>query len=588
MDSADDILLGHTKNGAPVRIDPKTRRTHVHIIGSSGEGKSKFMEHLIRQDIIAGNGLCLIDPHGYLYNDLARWCESKGMLDRSRPKKIILFDPGADGWTFGFNPLQTGGTEISFHVDAMVKAVAKVWGGEDSDKTPLLKRMLRILFHALSEKNLSLYEAQHLLNPQNAIVRKYLTADIQDSAIRQQWDYLNELKPRQFYEEAGSTINRMMEFLASPLIRASVGQIENTIDFRKIMDEGWVLLVNLASKDKISDDNARLLGTLIVNDLLMKAKGRPEKVGKEHPFYLYVDECARYVNEDFARILDECRKFGLHAVFAHQHLAQLQKAGEDVYKAIMTDAKTKVVFGGLSAEDARILAEQIFLGELDLEETKESLKKPVVTGYIRTWLKSYSRSEGSAEGTSTGSAHGGGYGFGHSDGQVMTPDGLLGGEPLSTSLGQSHMSSRSWADSHASSSAYSTSSSEGEHEALMPILEERADQTFSLEEQIYKSMALMVNQPTQHAIIKLPKKKTAFVKTPTIEPGHARDSRLEEFKERCFQLSNFAHPRARIEAEIKARQKKLFTLAKPSPGEEPTTPEEWEEPPPPETDDFWE
>lgn len=552
---SDHILLGEEANGKPVRIDPKTRFTHMHIIGSSGEGKSKFIEHLVRQDIINNNGLCLIDPHGYLYHDIVRWAETKGMLDRTRPKKIILFDPGAENWTFGFNPLATGGSEISFHVDAMVKAVAKVWGGEDSDRTPLLKRVLRVVFHTLVEKNLSLYEAQHLLNAADGSLREFLTHDIKDGIIRQQWAYFNQLKPKQLYDEFGSTINRLMEFLASPLIRAVVGQIENTIDFRKIMDEGYVLLVNLASKDKISDDNARLLGTLIVNDLLMKAKGRPEG---SRPFYLYIDECARYVNEDTARILDECRKFGLHLILAHQHLAQLKKAGEDVYSAVMTDAKTKVIFGGLSTEDARVLAEQVFLGELDLEEAKESLNKPVVVGYIRTWLKSHSKSQGRSESESNGSSQGEGQNSGQSTGTTMDPNNL---NPSSQSEGKSSNSSSSSGSFSGSSTGWNESTSDGEHESLEPEMEERPGGVYNLEEQIYKSMALMVNQATQHAIIKLPKKHTKFVKTPTVEPGYARPSRVAEFKERCFELADFAQPRGQAVAIIKARQRSLINAA---------------------------
>ena len=239
------------------------------------------MEHLIREDIKQNNGLCLIDPHGYLYNDIVRWCETKRMLDpeRPKPKKIILFDPSADGWTFGFNPLKLSTPDIAFHVDAMVKAVAKVWGGEDSDKTPLLKRCLRVLFYALAEKNLTLFEAQHLIDPYDGVIREHLTGDLKDSTMLKQWNQFNSMGASRFDDHFGSTINRMMEFLASPLIRTVVGQTERIINFRKIMDDGYILLVNLASADKVSEDNARLLGTLIVNDLFMKRRADLKTAG---------------------------------------------------------------------------------------------------------------------------------------------------------------------------------------------------------------------------------------------------------------------------------------------------------------------
>lgn len=523
-------------------MDQKTRSTHMHIIGASGEGKSKFMEHLIRQDIINNRGLCLIDPHGYLYNDIVRWCATRNMLDRASPKKIVLFDPSEDRWTFGFNPLQGDSSNISFHVDTMVKAVAKVWGGEDTDKTPRLKRCLRILFHALAEKNLSLLEAGYIVSPANQTLRKYLTGDIQDDVIRQQWDYFNTLKEKPFYDEFSSTINRMMEFLAAPSIRAIIGQIEQTINFRKIMDEGWILLVNMASANKISDDNARLLGTLIVNDLFMKAKGRPKG---SRPFYLYIDECGLFINEDIGRILDEGRKFGLHLILAHQHLSQLKRAGEDIYRSVMMDARTKVVFGGSDPEEAEILARQIFLGELSLEEPKEILDKPTVVGYIKAWLNNYSSSISHSVGEGQSVAYG--RSASQTEGEATNEEGHIVAT-VGTSKGSS--------DSETKVSSFSNTRGEswGKSEALIPELEDRPTQVYSLEEQIYKAMVLMVNQPTQHAIIKLPQNHTQIVKTTTIKEGYANKERVRKFKEECYKLTDFAKPKLIIEEELKNRR----------------------------------
>ena len=496
---------------------------------------------MIRNDIANDNGLCLIDPHGYLYNDILSWCESKKMLDRQRNKKIILFNPSEEKWTFGFNPLQVSSSDISYHVDAMVKAVATAWGGENTDRTPLLKRCLRVLFHCLAEKKLSLLEANYLINPTDELVRTYLTSDIQDPTIRQQWEYFNKLKPKQFYDEFGSTINRMMEFLSSPIIREIIGQTERTINFRKIMDEGFVLLVNLASADRISDDNARLLGSLFVNDLFMKAKGRPEG---SRPFYLYIDECALYINDDIRRILDEGRKFGLHLVLAHQHLAQLKKAGEEVYSAVMNTAKTKVVFGGLAAEDAEVLAKQLYLGELDFEEAKESLNKPTVIGYIKGFLENYS--SGSVSSRGEGSATVTGQTCGHTD----TFGNELAQIPGSTAKSESESQS----GSRSYSFAETENQSAGGSEALIPQLEDRPSQVYSLEEQIYRGMAIMVNQPTRHAVVKLPKKRTEKLLVAKVEKAEGiGDERIKSFKEKCFRLSGYANPKLEIENRLHER-----------------------------------
>jgi hypothetical protein len=588
-------------------IEAKQRSTHMHIIGSTGTGKSKFIEHLIREDIIQTNGLCLIDPHGYMFNDLVRWCETHRMFGR---KKIILFDPSQDGWSFAFNPFKIDTAEISYHVDKMVQAVAQVWGGEDTDKTPLLKRNLRMVFQILAENRLSLLESTFLLDSTDANVRKYLTKNITDPVIKKLWDFANTLKPRPFMDEFGSAVNRMMEFLSSPIIKNTLGMTEKTIDLKKVMDEGAILLVNLAAKDKISDDNAQLLGTLIVNDLFMKCRGRPEG---SRPFYLYIDECARYINDDIARILDEGRKFGLHLILAHQHLAQLEEVSPKVYRSVMTDAKAKVVFGGLTAEDARVLAENIFAGEIELQEPKEVLNKPVAIDHTRKIVRSYgegesvtrgksfslgrsrqsSFTEGESEGKSIGSSEGRSQGSGLGSQEAISYEPGGGMFVHSQSIGQSFNSTdgRSRGESRLSSQARSKSwgMSEGETksetesyqtstssnwsvgETFIPVLQERPSSTYSLEEQISRAMWVMMNQPTQYAIIKIAGQKSQMVKTPDVISGFANQERVTRFKIATYQKTDFAHPKEVSEKIIKERMDRIAQEAEDSPDETPPT-----------------
>lgn len=537
------ILLGRNKqSGKGVYITPKDRSTHMHVIGSTGVGKTKFLEHLIREDIKNNHGLCLIDPHGGLYEDIIRWSTHKGFIGR---KKIVLFDPAEAGWTFGFNPLKASPDNLSYHVDSMVQACAKVWGGEDTSKTPLLKRCLRVVFHILAEKQLSLLEARHIINPTSSEFRDQITRDIKDEVIRQQWAYFNTLKEKQFNDEFGSSINRIMEFLSSPIIRNIVGQTEKTINFQKIMDEGHILLVNLAPRGKISQDNTHLLGTLIVNDLLLNALGRPLK---SKPFYLYIDECSLFINKDIGRILDECRKFGLHLILAHQHLSQLKKAGEDIYSAVMADAKTKVVFGGLATEDAEVLTKKICIGEFDLEEPKAVLNKPTVVGYIKTWLQNESR--GSS--ISTGESRGGGDSYTNTGSVSVNPEG-----DESTTTGSSSSFSNSYSTTETSTESYS----EGRSETYLPEMELLPTSVYSLEEQVYKFMALMVNQPTQRGIIKLPGQATKFIKTPTIKPVSVRVERIQKFKDDCFNLAEFSNPTDDIQQILEGRLKQMQGLS---------------------------
>ena len=595
----ENIVVGYKahRKEQPYFIYPKNRSTHMQIIGSTGTGKSKFLEYLIREDIKRKNGLCLIDPHGYLYNDLVNWCEAKRMFGK---RNIILFDPSHEDWSFGFNPFKIDSAEISYHVDKMVQAVAQVWGGENTDKTPLLKRNLRMIFHVLAERKLSLLESLFLLDATDSQARKYLTRQTTDPIIQKLWNYANTLKPRPFMDEFGSAVNRMIEFLSSPVIKNTVGIIDQTIDLRKVMDEGGILLVNLSAKDKLSDDNARLLGTLIVNDLFMKCRGRAEG---SRPFYLYIDECGRYINDDIARILDEGRKFGLHLILAHQHLAQLEDVSPKVYRSVMTDAKAKVVFGGLTAEDARILAENIFAGEIELQEVKEVLNKPVTIGHIKQIIKSYGENEsqsigtsqtrtksrgetysqGESEGKSQGFSSGNSYSNGSSrqHGISLESEGGLfektvnysqtenfshgGNTGESRSQTRSFQKSRSWSESESESEGETfqrtTGSSWGESEAFVPILEERPSATYSLEEQIQRAMWVMMNQNPQYAIIKLAGCKSQAIKIPHVESSFATKERIDRFKMSTYEKNEFVQSKGDREKIITDRMAKIVQEA---------------------------
>lgn len=547
------ITVGQTRKGRSLTIPPKVRSTHMQVIGASGTGKTKFLENMIRQDILNNQGLCLIDPTGNLFHDLVRWCETKDLFGR---KPIHLFDPSSDTWTFGFNPLNFGDVaqqDISFFVDAMVKACAQVWGGEDTNATPLLKRCLRITFHALAEKRLTLLEALDLITAETPLMRRSFTRDIKDPVVHLQWQSFQNMRPKEFTEQFGSTANRLMEFLASERIRRILGQQENVLDFRQTMDQGQVLLVNLSSGRNISEDNASLLGALIVNDLFLKARGRPKG---RRPFYLYIDECARFINPDIASILDEARQFGLHLILAHQHLSQLEKSGEAVYGAVMTNARTKVVFGGLSPDDAEEMARNLFMGEFDLEEAKQSLMKPVVVGHETIWLSSHSNGEGESSGSSR--SDGSGYSITGTTGRTWreSEDWFFGEEEeLSRSMSNAIGSSSS--HSASSNSSRSSSTTYGESQSLRPILQTLPTTVFSLEEQQHKAAAKLRNLRQQQAVIKMPDRLSVGITASKVEDGYARPERVERFKQASFEQSPFATPILEVEQELADRRTRL-------------------------------
>lgn len=574
MIMSNNLLLGSdVDSNQKVYIPDHIRSTHMQVIGSTGTGKSKFLEWMIRNDILNGNGLCLIDPHGYLYDDLVNWLTS--YPEFFNHKKIVLFNPANDDYFLGFNPFIHHSLDISHQVDTMVNSCAKAWGAENMDSTPLLKKCLRCIFHALAEADLTLLESLFFisLSDDSKMLRKHLIEKIKNPVIKEVWQSFTVLKSREYNEQFSSSANRLIEFLSSERIRRIIGQREKTISFKKMMDEGYIVLVNLSSGQRLSRDNARLLGTLMINDLFLSATERKRKrTEPPKPFYLYIDECAQFLNEDIGRILDECRKFGLHLILAHQHLAQLRKAGEDIYSSVMTDAKTKVVFGGLTPEDAEILAKQIFMGEFNIDEVKKEIFSRKVVDYRIRWFRSEAETEGYSDTVMDSYSEGTGQSRGSAKGEstiknqpFFSEDGVLS---YSTSEFVGSIKSSSTGGGYSSTDSHSTT--KGLSEGLEPIMgtELSSVQFRSLEEQLYRAMAMMVNQPQAHCLVKMPLKEVKAVKVPKVSESpavfHPTKDLLAKYQEENFEKykKEFIALREQVDSEIDNRQNGLLIKAR--------------------------
>jgi hypothetical protein len=421
----------------------------------------------------------------------------------------------------------------------------------------------------LAEADLTLLESLFFisLSEDSKMLRKHLIEKIKNPVIKEVWQSFIALGRREYNEQFSSSANRLIEFLSSERIRRIIGQREKTISFKKMMDEGYIVLVNLSSGQRLSRDNARLLGTLMINDLFLSATERKrKKMETPKPFYLYIDECAQFLNEDIGRILDECRKFGLHLILAHQHLAQLKKAGEDIYSSVMTDAKTKVIFGGLTPDDAEILAKQIFMGEFDIDEVKREIYSRKVVDYRLRWFRSKAETEGysdtvmESESEGTGQSSGSGIVEAESIPKNMpffSEDGVLS---YSTSEFVGSIKSSSIGKGSATTNSHSITN--GLSEGLEPVMGEELSsvQFRPLEEQLYRAMAMMVNQPQAHCLVKMPLEAVKAVKVPRVieSPAifHPSKDLLAQYQQENFEKykKEFISLREQVDGEISSRQ----------------------------------
>lgn len=391
---------------ARVAFSRADRHAHTHIIGSTGTGKSKLLEYLIRQDLDDRRaGLTLIDPHGSLYDDVVRY------LSSARPRmaeRVVLFDPVRDtDYAVGFNPIPAD-VELSYAIPTLIRAILKAWGQDDPQTTPRINRLLDDVFTLLIASDLTIVESIPLIDPKGgksrAQIFRYLRERLGvsiDEFVEDNWAAFDEAPLRERRHDMEGVTNRLRAFIRSERIRNIIGQTQRCIDFRRVMDEGKILLINLHGADRLSVDDQKLLGTMMVNEMYRAAMLRDPHDPKLKRHTLYIDEFARFVSHDIARGLEECRKFKLFFTLSHQHLAQLKREDEYLYYSVLTNCKNKIVFGGLMYEDAEIMAREMVTGHLDLKAIKLAMERLAHRYELETY---YTTAEGYAESRGTGEA----------------------------------------------------------------------------------------------------------------------------------------------------------------------------------------
>lgn len=348
--SADITYLGETtfRNKQlrfGLRNDNGDRLRHMYLIGKTGAGKSTLFKTLISQDIYNGQGVGVLDPHGELIDDILE------MIPDHRLDDVILVDPSDTKYPVGINLLELDDpSKKNIMASGLVSAIKMhfefSWG-------PRLEYLLNYAILTLIEvPGTSMLGIVRLLTDLN--YQKYILHYVKDPIIMEFWE--KEFKDmrgnqRLITEAVAPIQNKINRFLASTTIRNILGQRNSTVDFWDAMNTGKIVLMNL-SKGKIGEDNANLLGALLVSRIQFMALQRATIPPEERrPFYLYVDEFQNFASGTFESILSESRKYGLGLYLTHQYTSQLP---ENLLAAVFGNVGTIAAFG-LGAPDAKVL-----------------------------------------------------------------------------------------------------------------------------------------------------------------------------------------------------------------------------------------
>ncbi|MDO8561376.1 MAG: type IV secretion system DNA-binding domain-containing protein [bacterium] len=333
------------------------RGKHIYVIGKTGMGKSTMLENMAIQDIQNGEGIAFIDPHGATAEKLLDF------VPQDRIKDIVYFAPFDTENPIGFNVMEdVGYDKRHLVVSGLMGALKRIWVDAWSARMEYI--LQNTLLALLEYPDSTLLDVNRMLT--NKTFRQDVVTKISDPVVKSFWTEEFAAFTDTYTREATPAIqNKIGQFTANPLIRNIVGQARSTFDLRKMMDEKKIFIVNL-SKGRMGETNAALLGSMLVVKIYLAAMSRasePAAVMAKLPrFYFYVDEFQSMMNEAFADILSESRKYKLALTLANQYIEQME---ENVRDAVFGNIGTLIVFrvGPFDAEVLKTVFEPTFMVE---------------------------------------------------------------------------------------------------------------------------------------------------------------------------------------------------------------------------------
>ena len=360
----DGIILGksvYRGNERLVRFQREDRTRHQYIIGKSGSGKSVLLWNQAVQDIRNGEGVCVIDPHGDLIEDIL------ACVPKERAKDVVLFDPADSERPMGLNLLEANTPEEQDRasLDAM-EIFIKLFGNEIFG--PRIQHYFRngcLTLMADKEEGATLIDIPRLFIDDD--FQKYKVSKVQNPVVKSFWtNEMAQTGDREKQEMIPYFTSKFGPFVTNTTMRNIIGQTKSAFNLREAMDNQKVVLISL-SKGKIGGINAQLLGLILVSKINMAAMSRadmPQDQRKD--FYLYVDEFQNFATDTFASILSEARKYRLNLIMAHQYIAQLSEAAGGIATGQKDNKIRDAVFGNVGtmvsfkvgAEDAEYLEKE--------------------------------------------------------------------------------------------------------------------------------------------------------------------------------------------------------------------------------------
>ncbi|MBS0267289.1 MAG: type IV secretory system conjugative DNA transfer family protein [Planctomycetes bacterium] len=505
------IRIGHeASSGDEVRLPINSFRTHYHIIGGTGKGKTTALHtmlHPLFLDPLENSCFFVIDRLGNFSEELLLWMASDYCTDRVR-RRLLYLQPARDDVVAPFNPLMCANkNEEYFRVERTTEIILRAWESVNIEAMPRLARWTTNAFLAASKLGLTISDCSHFLLPASPYHSRLM--EMLPSGLQTEWADITSARSADATRLLESSRNRLKPYFDNDVLRRMFGTTESCVNVQRMMEEGRIVIVDLSPRNRLSAQTSNAIGALLINEIIATIRNLPRTV--RYPTYLFLDEFQNFVGPDLEHALPETRQMGLNLILSHQSFSQLQRGDYDMTDMIFT-AQSRMIFG-VQGEDADLLANEIASIRYDPRKVKEEIYSRRQLNKGQKIVELHNRSTTRTTGDSIGesdqegqsenqSIHGDPFAYG-TYGRTY-PDNQTQGKGKNTTRGRSRGSSSSYSES------------ESVNQTLVPEYEEfselssRTYETFEEQRQVWareirnlktgRAILRLVNDPRLHLV----------------------------------------------------------------------------------------
>jgi len=346
----DILTIGQTKFREDERlfgINLPDRLTHLYILGQTGTGKTTLLEYMLRQDVRAGRGCAILDPHGDLSQNLETYVKSIG-------KSAIVLDIANQNCQYGYNPIRRVSEYLRpLLASGMLEVFKKLWA--DAWGVRMEHILRNTLLTLLDQPHATLADVPRILTDKN--YRSKACGYITNQHVKNFWvNEFNKYSKRYMADMISPIMNKVGGFLAHPHIARFLTESQNNISLRQIMDSGQVLIINL-SKGKLGEDASNLIGSLLMTSIGLATFSRADIPESERvPFFLYADEFQNFSTLSLVNMASELRKYALSITASNQYILQLSP---EIRAAIIGNFGSLICFR-VGADDAMLMEKEFY------------------------------------------------------------------------------------------------------------------------------------------------------------------------------------------------------------------------------------